>query len=103
LTTFELSGLEARLTGIETMLAQIHESLTDPKAGREWFTVEEAASLMGRKPYTVREWCREGRINATKRPEKRGGAELWNVSAGEIARYKNEGLLDLDPERNSGR
>jgi excisionase family DNA binding protein len=103
LTTFELSGLEARLTGIETMLAQIHESLTDPKAAREWYTVEEAASLIGRKPYTVREWCREGRINATKRPEKRGGTELWNISATEITRYKNEGLLSLDPDRNSGR
>ena len=98
-----LPGLEARLTGIESMLAQIHESLTDPKAGREWYTVEEAASLIGRRPYTVREWCREGRINATKRSEKRGGAELWNISAAEITRYRDDGLLDLDPNRNAGR
>src|SRR4051812_8517837 len=98
-----LPGLEARLSGIETMLAQIQGFLVDPRRTRECYTVEEAASLMGRRPYTVREWCREGRINATKRPEKRGGAELWNISAAEITRYKNEGLLDLDPDRNSGR
>jgi hypothetical protein len=100
--TFELPpGLESRLTGIETMLAEIRHALTGPQAGRQSYTVEEAAALMGRKPYTVREWCREGRVNATKRPEKRGGAELWNISSEEIARYKDEGLLPPDVTRNS--
>jgi hypothetical protein len=98
-----LPGLEARLSGIEILLAEIHAFLAAPKVAREWYTVKEVAAMLNKIPYTVREWCREGRINATKRPEKRGGAELWNVSATEVARYKNEGLLSPDPYRNTGR
>jgi excisionase family DNA binding protein len=70
---------------------------------REWYTVDEVAELLGKRPYTVREWCREGRINARKRPERRGGAELWNISAAEVARYRDEGILPPVPDRNSGR
>jgi hypothetical protein len=104
LTTLDvLPGLEARLSGIESKLAQIHGMLASPKEVRERYTVEEIAAMLNKTPYTVREWCREGRINATKRSERRGGAELWNISAEEIARYKNEGLLAPGPDRNSGR
>jgi excisionase family DNA binding protein len=98
-----LPGLEARLSGIEILLAQILEFLAAPKVPRERYTVEEVAEMLDKSPYTVREWCREGRINATKRPERRGGAELWNISAAEVARYKDEGLMTPDPYRNTGR
>jgi excisionase family DNA binding protein len=96
-------GLTARLSGIEAMLAQILEFLAAPKVAREWFTVEEVAAMLNKTPYTVREWCREGRINATKRPERRGGAELWNISAAEVERYRNAGLLPPGPYRNASR
>jgi hypothetical protein len=65
--------------------------------------VEEVAALLKKTPYTVREWCRERRINATKRAERRGGAELWNISAAEVTRYRDEGLLPPDPHRNIAR
>ena len=55
---------------------------------------------MGKTAYTVREWCREGRINARKRAERRGGAELWNISADEVSRIKDEGLLPAEQDRN---
>jgi hypothetical protein len=58
--------------------------------------------MLNKNSYTVREWCRQGRINATKRPERRGGAELWNISAAEIARIRDEGLLPQDLGRNRG-
>ena len=95
-------GLTARLSGIEAMLAQILEFLAAPKVAREWFTVEEVAATLNKTPYTVREWCREGRINATKRLEKRGGSELWSISVDEITRIRNEGLLPQDLGRNRG-
>ena len=95
-------GLTARLSGIEAMLAQILESVAAPKVPRERYTVEEVAAMLDKTPYTVREWCREGRINATKRPERRGGSELWSISVDEITRVRNEGLLPQDLRRNRG-
>lgn len=74
-----------------------------PQEARESYSVEEVAALLNRSAYTVREWCREGRINATKRQERRGGAELWNISASEVARIQDEGLLQSDPLRNARR
>jgi excisionase family DNA binding protein len=96
-------GLTARLSGIEAMLAQILEFLAAPKVARECFTVEEVAVMLNKSLYTVREWCREGRINATKRLEKRGGSELWSISVDEVERYRNEGLMTPDPYRNTAR
>jgi Helix-turn-helix domain len=100
MTTEFVTGFEAQITEIHTMLVQIHGMLAQPKEAREWYTVEEVAALLSKSPYSVREWCRFGRINATKRSERRGGAELWSISAGEIARYRDEGLLPIDPRRN---
>ncbi|MDB5349222.1 MAG: hypothetical protein JWN86_469 [Planctomycetota bacterium] len=101
--TTEISpSLLAQLTVMHTKLDQIYGMLASPKENRECYTVEEVATTLSRTPYTVREWCREGRINATKRQERRGGAELWNISTAEVARIRNEGLLAPDRFRNTG-
>ena len=57
------------------------------------YTPAEAAVLLGRRPYTVREWCRLQRIHATKRPTGRGDSFEWEISAEEIERIRNHGLL----------
>ncbi len=77
------------------MLLEIKEMIGSPAQTREFYSVEKVANLLDRGPYTVREWCRNGRINATKRAEQWGGAALWNISAAELARIKNEGLLPV--------
>lgn len=102
MTTECFTGIEARLAAMEMNLVQILGRLAVPKETREWYPVEEVAAMLGKTTYTVREWCRLGRINATKRSERRGGTELWNISAAEIARYKDEGLLPLEPCRHTG-
>jgi hypothetical protein len=89
-------SLEVRLSRIEATLAQILGALAHPKMQRERYTVDEVADLLSKRPYTVREWCREGRINATKRSEKRGGSELWSIAADEVERF-----LLPDPSRNA--
>lgn len=94
-------GLMAHLSEMNTKLDQLFGLLTGPREDRQSYTVEEVAEKVGKRPYTVREWCREGRINATKRVERRGGAELWSISAAELTRYRNEGLLPPDPGRNA--
>jgi hypothetical protein len=95
--------LIATLDAVNTRLDQILGRLNGPQEDRSHYTVEEAAEKLGRRPYTVREWCRSGRINATKRLERRGGAELWSISGTELVRYRNDGLLAPDPSRNAGR
>ena len=60
---------------------------------KEWYTPAEAAAALGKRPYTVREWCRLQRINARKRSTGRGEAEEWEISAAELDRYRNHGLL----------
>lgn len=57
------------------------------------YTPTEAARLLERRPYTVREWCRLKRIHATKRPTGRGDSCEWEISHEEIERIKSHGLL----------
>lgn len=94
--------IQLRLDAIERKLDRILYELGQAKADstRTHFTVEEAARALGKTTFTVREWCRLGRVNASKRAEKRGGAEVWNIASTEIDRVRNEGLLPMDPGRN---
>ena len=102
MTTEQKPDGQAQLDEMRTMILQIHGMLASPKEARTSYTVKEAADLLGRKPYTVRQWCLEGRINATKRAERRGGTEVWNISAVEIERYRNDGLLLVIRARLAG-
>lgn len=88
-----LLRLEQRLERIEEILV----SPTDRRAFRqEWFAVPEAAKLLNKRPFTIREWCRLGRVNAQKRKCGRGRTSEWVISKEEIERYLNEGLLPQD-------
>ncbi len=101
MTAVDFQGIQAQLNEMRTMILNIHEKLDTPKESRTWYSVEEAAKMLGKGAYTVREWCRHGRIFAAKRAERRGGAELWSISSDEVARYKNEGLLPLAIDRKA--
>lgn len=57
------------------------------------YTPAEAAELLGRSAYTVREWCRLQRIHATKRPTGRGDSCEWEIAHEEVERIKSHGLL----------
>lgn len=81
--------IEERLDRIEQMLT----TLVQQQTIKEWYTTAEVAGLLGRAEYTVREWCRQGRIRAKKKPCGRGKGGEWLVSHEELTRLKNEGLL----------
>ena len=83
------SELAQRLSRIEATL----ELLVREKTVKDWYTTAEIASLLERAEFTVREWCRLGRINAEKRPSGRGISHEWMISHAELTRLRNEGLL----------
>ena len=89
--------LLSRLIKIETLLA----SLVEQRTIKEWYSTAEVATLLGKAEFTVREWCRLGRICAQKKKSGRGVASEWNVSHAELTRVRNEGLLP-DPSRFRG-
>ena len=69
---------------------------TSPK--QAFYSTAEAAVLLDKRCYTVREWCRLQRIHATERPTGRGDSLEWEISHEEIQRIREHGLLPI-PER----
>jgi Helix-turn-helix domain len=83
--------IEERLEKIEAMLVV----LVDRQQVREWYSVEEFARIVGRAPFTCREWCRNGRVKAEKKESGRGAYPAWVISHAELLRFQREGLLPL--------
>ena len=81
--------LHARLERIEALLT----SLVEQRTVKEWYSTAEVATLLGKAEFTVREWCRLGRVHAEKKKCGRGPASEWIVSHAELTRVRNEGLL----------
>lgn len=79
----------ARLEKIESLLA----SLVEQRVAKEWYSTAEAAAILRRAEFTVREWCRLGRVRAEKKKSGRGPASEWLISHAELTRVRNEGLL----------
>jgi hypothetical protein len=59
------------------------------------FSVEEFAALVGRRPFSVREWCRRGRIIARKSLTRAGPTTRWVIDCAELERFRREGLLPV--------
>ena len=74
---------------IESLLA----ALVAQRTIKEWYTTAEVAAILGKAEFTVREWCRLGRVRAAKRQCGRGQAGEWNICHDELTRVRNEGLL----------
>lgn len=81
--------LVERLDRIEAMM----ERLLQQRTVKDWYAVAEAAEILGKAEFTIREWCRLGRIRAQKRPCGRGRSREWMIAHAELVRIQNEGLL----------
>ena len=88
-----LAELNERIALIESTVREIRELLANPTPQREWYTVSEVAQQFDKAEFTVREWARLGRVYASKRECGRGHSQEWIISAEEVERIRNEGLL----------
>jgi hypothetical protein len=91
-----IRGLDERLKQIEVALESLRQQLFTKAVVKEFYTTAEIAQILNRRPYTVREWCRLGRIRAEKAHSGRGLDDEWRVSHDELVRFQNEGLLAIE-------
>jgi hypothetical protein len=97
----ELGRLDAVLHAVKQVddrVAALEKAvalLTSQRMVKEWYTTADIAAMFKKAQYTVREWCRLRRINASKIPSLRGGEQEWRISHAELVRYQNEGLLPI--------
>lgn len=88
-----LMRIEERVAKSESMVHEVHDVIKNQRPTKEWYTVTELAQLLGKAEFTVREWCRLGRVHAEKRECGRGNSQEWIVSHAEMTRIQNHGLL----------
>jgi hypothetical protein len=69
--------------------------LVERQQVREYYSVEEFARIVGRAAFTVREWCRNSRINAEKKESGRGAFLSWRISHAALLRFQREGLIPV--------
>ena len=81
----------ARLERIETAL----ETLIQLRTIKDFYSTAEIAETLGKAEFTVREWCRLGRIHAQKKQHGRGAHAEWVVPREELERFQREGLLPI--------
>jgi hypothetical protein len=100
-TTEDIAALKVQIARLTALLAGgAAPALAPPRN----YSVNEVAAMLGRRPFTVREWCRLGQVNAFKLPGFRSGDhERWLISSAEVERYRAEGLLAANARRNEGR
>jgi hypothetical protein len=90
--------MRALVEDLDTRLAEIQASLlalVQQRAVKEFYSTDDVAKIVDRDAYTVREWCRYGRLRAIKRSCGRGNSPEWSIPHDELVRYQNEGLLPL--------
>ena len=86
-----MMSIEDRLEKIELML----DILVERQRVRDWYTTQEFAQEVGRAEFTIREYCRLGRLRAEKRHSGRGAYQQWVLSHEELERFRREGLMPV--------
>ena len=80
-------------------LARIEEkldTLLSQAVPQDYYSVADVARSTSRAPFTVRQWCAQGRIRAEKRQCGRGLTREWMISHEELQRLRSEGLLPTE-------
>jgi transposase len=83
------------LTRLDERITELRDLVVEQRTVKEKYTTGEAAKILDKAEFTVREWARLGRIRAEKRPCGRGRSQEWMINHEELTRIRNEGLLPL--------
>jgi len=95
----EQTAILERLERIEAAISL----LVQQKTVKDYYTTSEAAKILGKAEFTVREWCRLGRIEAEKRACGRGISQEWIICHDELVRIQNAGLLPIAKSQSAKR
>ena len=102
----ELSHLRDVVASISSdvkALCAFKEEPASVSPPRTSFGTAEVAVMVKRSEFQVRKWCRENRILADKKDCGRGRHGEWLISADEVARVLNEGLLPLKEQSRAAK
>lgn len=97
-----LDRIEEAVRRIEAIVLRLDDTKQQLQT-KDFFTTAEVAKLLGKRPFTVREWARLGRVNAEKTHAGRGAEPEWRISKEEVLRIQNDGLLPIVPHWHATR
>ncbi len=80
---------------LTTTILEIRDLLLHQRTVKDWYSTDEVAQVLGKAEFTVREWCRRGRVGAEKKGSGRGKYQGWVISHPELLRIQREGLLPV--------
>jgi Helix-turn-helix domain len=94
----ELERIQARLDEMGVLLRELLQATSTKPTVKQSYSTHDVARILGKRPFTVREWCRLGRINARRALSGRGVDKEWRITHEELERIQNDGLLPV-PKR----
>ena len=86
-------NLAAAIAETQALQREVRDLLLSQRTVKDFYTTEEVAQILGKAEFTVREWCRQGRVRADKKGSGRGKYQSWVISHAELLRIQKEGLL----------
>ena len=93
----QLESMLRQMLTLQQEIASKHFVVETP-ISKNWYSPNELAGLIHRRPHTIRTWCRTGRITARKRRIGRGGKLEWEISALELKRFQEHGIHPKVPD-----
>ena len=92
----ESVGTESQeITPILQQILTLVTELRQQNLVKDWYSTADFAKLTNKAEFTIREYCRHGRIRAKKQGSGRGRHTSWAISHEELLRYRKEGLLPI--------
>src|SRR2546427_12328415 len=104
--TKQMEEVLERLRSTQEDVALIKQAvslLAAERPEKEWYSTAEAAAILGKAEFTVREWCRQHRIHSSKQRSGRGAFLSYAISHEELLRIHKEGLLPANHQTRNGR